>query len=394
MNRSKSYRYSMFALLYLAQGAVLGYFTALNAIYLLSFGISMSKIGIISGIALTPFVLKIFLGMLSDKVNFLGLGFRKPYIILGLLIQSIGLLIVPLINPGKQFVLYGVLAFLVMTGMALYDTTTDGLALDTTPKDEAGTIQGFMVGGRAMGVVVVSSVIGVLAQQVSWLAAFVLLAVISMVPLFLVLGYGEAKRTAETEFQWSAFSAFKKWPIIALGLMGALYSLVINAANEIVNPFLQSEFGISIMLAGFYTTVWGIGVVVGGISGGKLTDRLGKKRSVEIAAVISLLSILALAFTSSPMLAWLLVFLFGLAFGFYETVYFAISMEKSDLRIAASMFAILMAVANIGTGIGLPIGGLLADGVGFRFTFAIIAALNLLVLPLLPAIFGKYNQAI
>jgi len=384
----------MFALLYLAQGAVLGYFTALNAIYLLSFGISMSKIGIISGIALTPFVLKIFLGMLSDKVNFLGLGFRKPYIILGLLIQSIGLLIVPLINPGKQFVLYGVLAFLVMTGMALYDTTTDGLALDTTPKDEAGTIQGFMVGGRAMGVVVVSSVIGVLAQQVSWLAAFVLLAVISMVPLFLVLGYGEAKRTAETEFQWSAFSAFKKWPIIALGLMGALYSLVINAANEIVNPFLQSEFGISIMLAGFYTTVWGIGVVVGGISGGKLTDRLGKKRSVEIAAVISLLSILALAFTSSPMLAWLLVFLFGLAFGFYETVYFAISMEKSDLRIAASMFAILMAVANIGTGIGLPIGGLLADGVGFRFTFAIIAALNLLVLPLLPAIFGKYNQAI
>ena len=394
MNRSKSYRYSMFALLYLAQGAVLGYFTALNAIYLLSFGISMSKIGIISGIALTPFVLKIFLGMLSDKVNFLGLGFRKPYIILGLLIQSIGLLIVSLINPGKQFVLYGVLAFLVMTGMALFDTTTDGLALDTTPKDEAGTIQGFMVGGRAMGVVVVSSVIGVLAQQVSWLAAFVLLAVISMVPLFLVLGYGEAKRTAETEFQWSAFSAFKKWPIIALGLMGALYSLVINAANEIVNPFLQSEFGISIMLAGFYTTVWGIGVVVGGISGGKLTDRLGKKRSVEIAAVISLLSILALAFTSSPMLAWLLVFLFGLAFGFYETVYFAISMEKSDLRIAASMFAILMAVANIGTGIGLPIGGLLADGVGFRFTFAIIAALNLLVLPLLPAIFGKYNQAI
>ncbi len=389
MTRSKSYRYSMFALLYLAQGAVLGYFTALNAIYLLSFGISMSKIGIISGIALTPFVLKIFLGMLSDKVNFLGFGFRKPYIILGLLIQSIGLLLVPLINPGTHFGLYGVLAFLVMTGMALYDTTTDGLALDTTPNEEAGTIQGFMVGGRAMGVVVVSSVIGVLAQNVSWQAAFALLAVITLVPLVLVLGFREADRMVGREFQWSAFSAFKRWPIIALGLMGALYSLVINAANEIVNPFLQNEFGISIMMAGFFTTVWGVGVVVGGLTGGKLTDRIGKRRSVEMAILISLLSILALAFTRSFTLAWVLVFLFGLAFGFYETVYFAISMEKSDPRIAASMFAILMAVANIGTGIGLPISGLLADGVGFRSTFAIIAVLNLLVLPLLSPIFGK-----
>ncbi len=389
MTRSKSYRYSMFALLYLAQGAVLGYFTALNAIYLLSFGISMSKIGIISGIALTPFVLKIFLGMLSDKINFLGFGFRKPYIILGLLIQSIGLILVPLINPGTQFGLYGVLAFLVMSGMALYDTTTDGLALDTTPPEEAGTIQGFMVGGRAMGVVVVSSVIGVLAQNVSWQAAFALLAVITLVPLVLVLGYREAARMVGREFQWSAFSAFKKWPIIALGLMGALYSLVINAANEIVNPFLQNEFGISIMMAGFYTTVWGIGVVVGGLTGGKLTDRIGKRRSVEMAVIISLFSILALAFTSTSIIAWVLVFLFGLAFGFYETVYFAISMEKSDPRIAASMFAILMAVANIGTGIGLPISGLLADGVGFRTTFAIIAFLNLLVLPMLAPIFGK-----
>jgi PAT family beta-lactamase induction signal transducer AmpG len=64
-------------------------------------------------------------------------------------------------------------------------------------------------------------------------------------------------------------------------------------------------------------------------------------------------------------------------------------MRKSDPRIAASMFSILMAIANIGTGIGLPIAGLLAEDVGFRWTFAIIACLNLLAIPLLPAIFGN-----
>ncbi len=385
-------RYSMFGLLYFAQGSVLSYFTALNAIYLLSFGLNLGQIGLISGIALTPFVLKIFLGILSDRVNFFQMGHRKPYIIIGLIIQAVCLFIVPFIDPGKNFALYGLMAFLVMTGMAMYDTSTDGLALDTTPEEEAGKIQGIMVGGRAMGVVVLSSLIGVLAQNVSWMAAFWLLAILTLLPLVLLIGFKEPPRKPDQKFEWKAFAAFKHWPIIALGLLGALYSLIINAANEIINPFLQSDFGISVMMAGFFTTVWGIGVVVGGITGGPLTDRVGQRRAVEIALAISFVSVAIFSLTPTAAIAWPLVFIFGVAYGYYETVYFAISMQKSDPRIAASMFSILMAIANIGTGIGLPIAGLLAEGVGFRWTFAIIASLNLLAIPLLPAIFGNRQK--
>lgn len=385
-------RYSMFALLYFSQGAVLSFFTALNAIYLLSFGLTMGQIGLISGIALTPFILKIFLGILSDRINLFRLGHRKPYIIIGLFVQAVCLIFVPFIDPGKDFALYGLLAFLVMTGMAMYDTTTDGLALDTTPEEEAGRIQGIMVGGRAMGVVVLSSLIGFLAQAVSWMAAFWLLALLTLIPLIFVFRFPEPPRKPEQKFEWKAFSAFKHWPIIALGLLGALYSLIINAANEIINPFLQSDFGITVMIAGFFTTVWGIGVVVGGITGGPLTDKVGQRRAVEIALIISFISVLLFSITPSATIAWGLVFVFGLAYGYYETVYFAISMKKSDPRIAASMFSILMAIANIGTGIGLPIAGLLADGLGFRWTFAVIGMLNLLALPLIPAIFGKQQD--
>lgn len=384
---SKFFRYSMFGLLYFAQGSVLSYFTALNAIYLLSFNISMSKIGLISGIALTPFILKIFLGILSDKVNLFHLGHRKPYIVIGLLLQAGCLLIVPFVNPGKDFLLFGILAFLVMTGMALYDTTTDGLALDTTPESETGHIQGVMVGGRALGVVVLSGLIGILAQKVSWQAVFWLLAVLTLIPLLFVLKYPESPRKAEQKFTWRAFSAFKHWPIIALGLLGALYSLIINAANEIINPFLQSNFGISVLMAGFFTAVWGTGVIIGGLTGGPLVDRIGQKRAVQIALVVSFISVVVFSFVNSLTIAWVIVFIFGLAFGYYETVYFAISMKKSDPRIAASMFSILMAVANIGTGIGLPIAGVLTDGIGFQWTFVIIACLNFLAIPLLPAIF-------
>lgn len=384
---SKTTRYLMFALLYFAQGAVLSYFTSLNALYLLSYNLDMGQIGIISSIGMIPFVLKIFLGMMSDRVNFFGLGHRKPFIIIGLCIQGLCLLLVPMINPGSQYGLFAILAFILMSGMALYDTCTDGLALDSTPKEEEGTIQGFMVGGRALGVVLISGVIGLLVERTSWSLAFYSLAALTIIPLPLVLRIKETPRPSGQQFEWKAFKSFTLIPVIALSGLGALYSFIIYGANEIVNPFLQSEFNISTSMAGFITAVWGIGVVVGSLSGGQLTDKWGQRTSVLRASLLSLFAIALLAFTLRSWQVWSLVFLFGLAFGFYETVFMAISMNRTDPRIAASMFSILMAVANIGTGIGLAVTGALVTGVGYPRTFLILAGLNILILPLLPLVF-------
>jgi len=57
------------------------------------------------------------------------------------------------------------------------------------------------------------------------------------------------------------------------------------------------------------------------------------------------------------------------------------------------MFSILMAVTNVAQGAGMAISGISADAVGFRWTFAILALLNILALPLLPVIFGKRGSS-
>ena len=158
-------------------------------------------------------------------------------------------------------------------------------------------------------------------------------------------------------------------------------------------PISEHEFGINFASAGLFTTIWGVGVAVGGLTGGRLVDRLGHRRSLVTAAAASLAGVLLLAITPSVTAAVALVALFGLAFGYYETVYFAISMNLTDPRIAASMFAILMAVANVGTGVGLGASGALVDGIGFRMTFAVVALLNLLVLPLIPGVFRRSAPA-
>jgi len=384
---NKTRRYAMFALLYFAQGSIMSFFTALNALYLQSFGLDMSKIGVIGTIAMIPFILKIFLGMLSDKVNFLGLGHRKPYIVIGLIIQAGCLLLVPLIDPAANFMSYALLAFVMMTGMALYDTCTDGLALDTTPVEEEGIIQSFMVGGRAVGMVIVSAVLGVLVYKTSWTFGFYFLAAATLLPLPLVLFTKEAKRSSDRIFDWSAFKCFKNINVISLGVLGALYSLIIYGANQIVNPSLSAHFGINYATAGFISTVLGIGTVLGSLAAGKLTEKIGQKRSVQVALVVSIFAIGLLAAISAPWMAWVLVFTFGLAFGFYETVFMAISMHVTDGRIAATMFSILMAIANIGTGIGLGLTGVLADSAGYNATFLILAVLNIAAWPLINMVF-------
>ncbi len=386
---NKALRYSLYALLYFVQGTVLSYFTALNPIYLRSYGLTMTQIGLIGTIGLLPFVIKIFFGMLSDRVNLFGLGYRKPYIIIGLLVQAAALVIAPLIDPVSGYTYFVLLAFLLMTGMALFDTCTDGLALDSTPQQDSGTVQGIMVGGRALGVVIVSGLLGFIVQKIGWSAVFWAMAILTLLPLPLALTIREQPRPANARFEWKAFQAFSAGPLIALALLGALYSFTINGANQIMIPFLNENFGVDELAAGFYVSVWGIGVVVGGITGGRLVDRLGVRRATLVAALLALVAIGSLALITGAGVAWVLIPAFGLAYGYYETVYFATSMQRADRRIAASMFSILMAIANIGTAIGLGVTGVLVDSVDYRLTFAILGALNLLALLLIPAIFPR-----
>jgi predicted MFS family arabinose efflux permease len=69
-------------------------------------------------------------------------------------------------------------------------------------------------------------------------------------------------------------------------------------------------------------------------------------------------------------------------------------MRFVDPRIAASMYAILMAFTNVGQGIGMFLSGALAESTGFSTTFLILLGINLLLLPMLSLVFkGKAAPA-
>ena len=124
-----------------------------------------------------------------------------------------------------------------------------------------------------------------------------------------------------------------------------------------------------------------------------MTDRLGRRASLIVALVVTSVSLFALVVSSSAVIAVIAVLIFGIAFGYYETVYMAAGMDFADPRIAATMFAIIMAVGNIGIGAGQPLAGVLVDSVGFRWLFIILCLVNLATLPLVPIIFKGREKA-
>src|SRR5208282_3622560 len=87
----------------------------------------------VQSLALLPFILKFLGGPLSDRFNLLGFGHRKPYIMIGLVVQSLGLLGLSLMHPAGNLAGFTALALLTVAGLALYDTCCDGMVIDVTP---------------------------------------------------------------------------------------------------------------------------------------------------------------------------------------------------------------------------------------------------------------------
>jgi PAT family beta-lactamase induction signal transducer AmpG len=175
-------------------------------------------------------------------------------------------------------------------------------------------------------------------------------------------------------------------------LLGFLYPLVIYTVETIANPFLKEGLGISMLNVGVVTGLFGIGTGLGAILGGAFIDKIGHRRSLVIALILSTATILPIAAAQNLTMAYILLFLFGTAFGYYETVYFALGMDFSNPRIAATMFAVFMAIGNLGIAAGQPLAGALVDSIGFRWTFVVFTAINIMVIPMIPVIFRKDRQ--
>jgi PAT family beta-lactamase induction signal transducer AmpG len=380
---------ALFATLYALQGVVAAYFFNFNPIYLKSAGVAGTVAADVQSLALLPFILKFLAGPISDRFNLLGLGHRRPYIVLGLALQSLGLLGLALVDPGRQLTAFTALAIVAVTGLGVHDTCCDGMVIDVTPPGDRDRVQGILVAARALAAMVCSYAFGRWVgagggEETGRFARLLLVsAALGAIPLVQAVRLPEPVRAGDAErFRWSALQVLLRPHSLWLLAYGASYALV--------------AYGVEINLSVYYHTLGfshekigalGAARYVGRAAGGMLLYRAARRvprRALLPMGVMALAAATALqAAANGASEAALGALALGMANGWADALFFVLAMEASAPEMAASTYALFMAVTNVSV-----VGGSLfarvdaALGGGHRPAFAAAALASLAVLPM------------
>jgi PAT family beta-lactamase induction signal transducer AmpG len=385
---------ALFSSLYALQGVVIAYFFNYNQLYMIAGGVSSKAAADVQSLALVPFILKFLGGPISDRVNLLGWGHRKPYIVIGLVVQSLGLVGLSLVHPGASLGWFSMLAVATVTGLALYDTCCDGLVIDVTPAEDRDRVQGMLVASRAAAAMVCSLSFGFLfditgngpgrGHRVLWICAG-----LGLIPLAQALFLPEPRRADDAEaFQWRALSVLIRPRSLILLTFGAFYSLVGYGVEINLSPFYGQELHFSDGTIGMLASTRYLGRVVGASLLPLLALRLGRSWVLRTGLLALAVSTAVQAAVGGATSAGLASGAFGAANGWTDAVFFVLAMEASDPRMAASTYALFMAVSNISVAGGSLFAHLesalaTVGDHGYRMAFLVTGGFAMLAWPLI-----------
>jgi hypothetical protein len=181
---------------------------------------------------------------------------------------------------------------------------------------------------------------------------------------------------------WQALGTLLKPGSLAVLGFGAWYALMGQGVEiNLSNNYTARDW--SDATIGWLAATRYAGRAVGALSMSTIRSRLpGGDRGLTAAALVGVGGTLAgagLATDLGP--AFAAAFLIGMGLGFADATFFYLAMERSDPRMAASTFALFMAVTNLSV-----VGGSVFDAIrtavggSYTTTFALVGGLTLLAL--------------
>lgn len=171
----------------------------------------------------------------------------------------------------------------------------------------------------------------------------------------------------------------KKRSLLSPTLLILLFSMVVaNIGGNMYGPLLPlyvQELGADLSHVGLFFTLASIAPLLFQILGGWLSDSIGRVQAMAIGSLAGLLGYLV--FVAAPSWGWLLLAMTGLAMAssFVGPSFQALVAEQSTEETRGRVFSITQGVFMIVGVIGAPLGGFLADRLGFRWMFAVAAGL-------------------
>lgn len=395
-------RFISFFILYFGQGSLVGFFFFVIPSWQTVNGASIDDVGIVLSAAGLPWAFKIVGGVLSDRFTYPPMGRRRPWLLGAQVLIILCLMSFALISPAPRdtsILIAFALALNLMVGF--HDVATDALAVDLVPDTERGLVNGFMLGGQAIGAASSIALTGFIAANYGIASAVITLAAI--MTLVCMITFVIRERQDDRLLPWTnrtvASKSIKVPPQTAWLIIGAVVKTLRSRDNIplLIAAVLMGATGglfrgaapiFTSKVLGWsgdeFTALASQGTLIGGILSlvafGFFTQLVGPKR-VMLSTFITFgfLGLLPVAFDrqfADPSVFGPFFLIFTAANILGTIAWGSMAMRLCAPGSEATQFAVYMAAANVGLAIGPTLLAPLQAISGFQTIFATIAAAN------------------
>lgn len=399
LSQKRWLRFGAFGAFYFAQGVPLGLLLVPIPAWLAEQQASVGEIALFTSVVSIPWAFKLVAGPFMDRFTYLPMGFRRPWVLFaqgGLTLSLVVLAMTPF-EAGSIAPLL-VVGFVTNAFAATQDVAVDGMAIDVLPSNERGRANAFMAFGQVAGSSSYGALCGALLPKVGLpLTASLCAGTVAAIFVFVAL---VRERPGERLLPWTAGEAAARAEAAAarivdnfrdlfrvlvlpmsLLLVGVSFAYFLRGGlvSPVFPAFAVRELGLSTSEYSVFVGIMSISAAVVGVALGSYIDRFGAKRFLMGALIVGAASHLAaalLADRSNDLIVFgciaAVVYIVGQVI--FITV-IALFMNLCWTKVAATQFAVYMALANV----GIVLGGMLfvpfADHLSFGQDFLIMAGL-------------------
>ncbi|HJP84808.1 MAG TPA: MFS transporter [Gemmatimonadaceae bacterium] len=190
------------------------------------------------------------------------------------------------------------------------------LAMEKAPKGIRGVLSGLLQEGYATGYLLAAVCYFFVFPRWGWRPMFFIGGLPALLAIFVRMRVHESEVWEKTRHKdWSSLgkSIASHWKLfIYLTLLMAAMNFVSHGTQDMYPTFLQRDWGFSPQKRAALTAFSMVGAILGGISFGYLSDRIGRRRSIVLALILAIIVIPLWAF--SPVLVGLVIGAFVMQF--------------------------------------------------------------------------------
>lgn len=180
------------------------------------------------------------------------------------------------------------------------------LTMESVPPSARGVVSGLLQAGYPSGYLLASVVFGLLYQSIGWRGMFFVGVAPALLVLFIRSRVPESpawKKMEEHERPSFIETMKRNWAlsIYAIVLMTA-FNFFSHGTQDLYPTFLQVQHHFNPHTVSLIAITLNIGAIVGGLAFGALSERIGRRRAICIAALIALPVLPIWAFSSTALL--------------------------------------------------------------------------------------------